>query len=178
MGPFCFFVGLLLRLLESLSGLPTRFFGGLLEGILLGLGEIIPGLPSSLPTCFFGSLLLGLWEILTGLPSSFFGGLLEGILLGLGEIISGLPSCFFAGILLCLWKILPGLPSCFFGGLLLGLWKIIPGLAPKNLSTIFHCHPLTSCSNAHSSTSKLFLLLLLSSFLSHPPFTHLPFLLF
>merc|ERR1712163_1341 len=138
---------------------------------------IIPGLSSSLPTCFFGSLLLGLLEILPGLPSSLFGGLLEGILLGLGEIIPGLHSCFFAGILLCLWKILPGLPSCFFGGLLLGLWKIIPGLAPKNLSTIFHCHHLTSWSNAHSSTSKLFLLLL-SSFLSHPLFTHLPFLLF
>merc|ERR1712240_319749 len=112
----------------------TCFFGGLLEGILLSLGEIILGLPSSLPTCcFFRSLLLGL-----------------------GEIIPGLPSCFFAGILLCLWKILPGLPSCFFGGLLLGLWKIIPGLAPKNLSTIFHCNHLTSWSNAHSSTSKLF----------------------
>merc|ERR1712163_13318 len=120
---------------------------------------IIPGLSSSLPTCFFGSLLLGLWEILPGLPFSFFGGLLEGILLGLGEII-------------------PGLSSCFFGGLLLGLWKIIPGLAPKKLSTIFHRHHLTIWSNAHSSTSKLFLLLLLSSFLSHPLFTHLPFLLF
>merc|ERR1711873_343437 len=45
---------------EILLGLPTCFFGGLLEGILFGLGEIILGLPSSLPTCcFFRSLLLG-----------------------------------------------------------------------------------------------------------------------
>merc|ERR1711873_165080 len=105
----------------------------------------------------------GLREIIPGLPSSippcFFGSLLLGILLGLGEIIPGLPSCFFAGILLC-------------------LWKIIPGLAPTNMSTIFHCHHLTSWSNAHSSTSKLFLFLLLSYFLSHSLFTYLPFLLF
>merc|ERR1712240_260216 len=95
----------------------------------------------------------------------FFGGLLEGILLSLGEIILGLPSslptcCFFRSLLLGLGEIIPGLTSCFFGGLLLGLWKIIQGLAPKNLSTIFHCHHMTSWSNTHSSTIQLFLLLL------------------